>query len=66
MNCCWCGANADGSDSHGICDACALAMELQSAWRQLEKTPSYVDSNIAVFSAECEQILSQEVVGVAS
>jgi hypothetical protein len=24
MNCAWCGANSDGSDSHGICDACML------------------------------------------
>jgi hypothetical protein len=22
MNCAWCGANADGSDSHGICADC--------------------------------------------
>jgi len=22
MNCAWCGANEDGSDSHGICDTC--------------------------------------------
>lgn len=22
MNCAWCGANSDGSDSHGICDDC--------------------------------------------
>jgi NMD protein affecting ribosome stability and mRNA decay len=26
MNCCWCGANADGSSSHGICDACILVV----------------------------------------
>jgi hypothetical protein len=24
MNCAWCGANDDGSDSHGICDACMV------------------------------------------
>ena len=24
MNCAWCGTNEDGSDSHGICDACML------------------------------------------
>lgn len=24
MNCAWCGAENDGSDSHGICDACML------------------------------------------
>ena len=22
MNCAWCGGNADGSGSHGICDDC--------------------------------------------
>jgi hypothetical protein len=25
MNCAWCGANDDGSDSHGICDACMIS-----------------------------------------
>ena len=24
MNCAWCGANDDGSDSHGICDDCMI------------------------------------------
>jgi hypothetical protein len=24
MNCAWCGANDDGSDSHGICDTCMI------------------------------------------
>jgi hypothetical protein len=52
MNCAWCGSNSDGSDSHGICDKCAAVFKLQSAWRQLEKTPSYVDGNIAAFASE--------------
>lgn len=24
MNCAWCGANDDGSDSHGICEDCSM------------------------------------------
>lgn len=43
MNCCWCGANDDGSDSHGICDACTEAMILQSLQRQFDRVPSYVE-----------------------
>jgi nitrogenase molybdenum-iron protein alpha/beta subunit len=26
MNCAWCNANADGSDSHGICSACMTSV----------------------------------------
>jgi len=25
MNCAWCGANEDGSDSHGICNSCMIS-----------------------------------------
>jgi hypothetical protein len=25
MNCAWCGANDDGSDSHGICENCMIS-----------------------------------------
>jgi hypothetical protein len=52
MNCAWCGANADGSDSHGICQDCSDRMKAESAWRQLNKTPSYVETNATAFANE--------------
>jgi hypothetical protein len=33
MNCAWCGANADGSDSHGICADCEALLLQQLAER---------------------------------
>ena len=57
VNCGWCGANADGSQSHGICDDCAALLELQSAQRQFDKVPSYVEQNAAAFARECNEIL---------
>jgi hypothetical protein len=56
MNCAWCGANADGTDSHGICDSCAIALAFQSFEHS---TPSYVETNAAEFAQECSLILGQ-------
>lgn len=61
MNCAWCGANADGSDSHGICDNCAIRMAYQSF---VHSTPSYIEVNAAAFSEECNQVLEREAVQV--
>lgn len=58
MNCAWCGQNADGSDSHGICQACSDNLAEQSALRQFNKIVSYVERNAREFVAECDQILS--------
>jgi hypothetical protein len=58
MNCAWCGADDDGSNSHGICDECRATMELQSAQRQFDKVPSYVEVQAALFVQECDEILA--------
>lgn len=60
MNCCWCGANPDDSDSHGICPDCFEAMALESAIRTYERTASYAESNAAKFAQECDELLRQE------
>lgn len=57
MNCAWCGAGADGSDSHGICQSCSDAIELQSVQRQFDKVPSYFEMNAAAFAQERKEIL---------
>lgn len=31
MNCAWCGTNADGSGSHGICDDCIRSFGIDPA-----------------------------------
>jgi hypothetical protein len=64
MNCAWCNANADGSDSHGICDDCKMRLELQSMRRQVNKLPSYVNDNATAFAEECEQFLQDQAVTV--
>jgi len=61
MNCAWCGANADGSDSHGICESCAIKIAFQSFERS---TPSYVENNAAAFSEELGLLLEREAVQV--
>lgn len=63
MNCAWCGANADGTSSHGICSNCDEVLRLQSAQRQLDKVLSYVETQCALFAQECDELLlSQEEV----
>jgi hypothetical protein len=37
MNCAWCGANADGSDSHGICTSCAAEILQQHQERKARR-----------------------------
>jgi len=64
MNCAWCGANADSSNSHGICDNCAFSLALQSVQRQFDRTSSYIEINAAVFAEECRLILEREAVQV--
>jgi len=54
MNCCWCGANPDGTDSHGICPECAESILLQSLQRQFDRIPSYVE-RFKHASAEIEE-----------
>jgi hypothetical protein len=62
MNCAWCGANADGSDSHGICDSCAIKIAFQSFERS---TRSYAEINAATFLEECRQVLEEVVEVIA-
>lgn len=40
MNCAWCGANADGSDSHGICPSCEALLLQQLAERHSHREAS--------------------------
>jgi len=65
MNCAWCGANDNHSDSHGICHDCADEMLLQSAQRQYDKTPSYVETQAALAAKEWDAILSEQMEVVA-
>lgn len=65
MNCAWCGRNADGSDSHGICQECSDNLKAQSAWRQLNKVESYVERNAREMVTECDQYLSEQMEVVA-
>ena len=63
MNCAWCGANADDSDSHGVCQNCADALVLQSLQRQFDRISSYVETNAAALAQECDAVLRQQAVG---
>jgi hypothetical protein len=60
MNCAWCGANADGSDSHGICQGCSDQMKLESVTRAYNRTPSYVEINATAFALECGWWLAEQ------
>lgn len=62
MNCGWCNANCDGSDSHGICSDCAEKMKLQHAIIRFERVPSYVEVQAGLFAQECEEALNEETV----
>ena len=64
MNCAWCGANDDHSDSHGICQSCADRIELESKLRAYNRTPSYIETNAAAFALECEKFLAEHMEGV--
>lgn len=59
MNCGWCGANADGSDSHGICQKCSDKLAEQSALRQFNKVESYFEKNAREMVVECDELLQK-------
>ena len=66
MICPWCQTGEDdGSNSHGICDDCATRMAEQSAQRQFDKVPSYVEVQAALFAQECDAWLTEQMEVVA-
>ena len=65
MNCAWCGANDDHSDSHGICQSCADRIELESKMRAYNRTPSYVEVQATLAAEEWERWLAEQMEVIA-
>jgi len=60
MVCAWCSPlQGESSDeiSHGICEEHAEQLLLESAMRQFNKIPSYVEQNAKAFAEECSLFL---------
>lgn len=54
--CAWCleaaGQTPEEGESHGICEGHAEQMLIEFHWNRLQNTPSYVETQAALFAAE--------------